>query len=70
MIRATLAEIRREGGAAAVRAAIVAALAEHGDATRAAAALGTTPRALRRAGQRLGCWPDDLPPGPPEHRQK
>lgn len=60
----SLAEIRRTGGASAVRAAIETALAVYGNATAAAEALGTRPGALRRAAQRVGAtWPE-LPPGP------
>ena len=60
----TLTELRREGGAAAVRAAIERALAEHATATAAAEALGTDPSTLRRAARRAGVvWPE-LPPGP------
>jgi len=60
----TLTELRREGGAAAVRAAIERALREHPTASEAAASLGTDPSTLRRAARRAGVvWPE-LPPGP------
>lgn len=59
----TLTELRREGGAAAVRDAIERALAEHPTASDAARALGTDPSTLRRAARRAGvAWPE-LPPG-------
>ena len=50
----TLAEARTEGGAAAVRAAIVAALAAHPTRAAAARSLGTTPQALAAAARRVG----------------
>ncbi len=53
----TLAQLRREGGAEAVRAAIVAALAA-GTPADAARALGCTWGALRSAARRTGVpWP-------------
>jgi hypothetical protein len=53
----TLAQLRREGGTDAVRAAIVAALAI-GTPADAARALGCTWSALRRAARRVGvAWP-------------
>lgn len=59
----TLAALRREGGAAAVRDAIERALAEHPTASDAARALGTDPSTLRRAARRAGvAWPE-LPAG-------
>jgi len=54
----TLATIRRAEGVDGMRRAIAAALAAHPTATEAAASLGTSPRALRRAAQRAGvAWP-------------
>jgi len=53
----TLAQLRREGGAEAVRAAIVAALAA-GTPADAARSLGCSWGALRSAARRVGApWP-------------
>lgn len=62
---ATLAEIRSSLGASGVADAIRRSLAAHPTVTAAAVALGTTPRALRRAAQRAGvAWPESpLAPG-------
>ena len=50
----TLAALRRTGGADAVRAAIVAALAAHPTRADAARALGIAPRNLTRTCARAG----------------
>ena len=68
--RRTLAQIRASGGALAVRAAIEIALGICGNATDAAAFLGTRPGALRRAAARVGApWPV-LPPGPDTEKRR
>ena len=55
----TLAEIRATLGASGVADAIRRALAAHPTITAAAESLGTKPRALRRAAQRVGVeWPE------------
>ena len=55
----TLADIRATLGASGVADAIRRALAAHPTITAAAEALGTKPRALRRAAQRVGVeWPE------------
>lgn len=58
----TLAAIRAEHGAQGVAQAIARVLGEHRSVTAAARALGTTPRALRRAARRVGVpMPSDHP---------
>lgn len=53
-----LARIRAEGGAEAVRSAIVGVAAVHGYTVAAAEALGTSLDALRAAARRVGvAWP-------------
>lgn len=53
-----LARIRAEGGAEAVRSAILGVVALHGYSTAAAEALGTSLDALRSAARRVGvAWP-------------
>tara|TARA_R110000868_G_scaffold23500_1_gene94547 strand:- start:131 stop:337 length:207 start_codon:yes stop_codon:yes gene_type:complete len=61
----TLVKIMATAADAAGRAAIKEALSAHPTITAAAAALGTTARALRRAAQRLGVAIVDRPPGRP-----
>lgn len=53
-VAATLADLRRAGGADAVRAAILAALAAHPTRAAAARALGIAPSHLTRAARRVG----------------
>ena len=50
----TFADLRRAGGADAVRAAILAALAAHPTRAAAARALGIAPSHLTRAARRVG----------------
>lgn len=59
MASLSLSQIRADLGASGVADAIRRALAAHPTVTAAAEALGTTPRALRRAAQRAGvAWPE------------
>ncbi len=65
-----LARIRREGGAVAVRSAIMAALVAHPSPAEAARALGTTARALQAAARRVGVTWTERPAGRPKARRE
>ena len=65
-----LARIRREGGAVAVRSAIMAALVAHPSPAEAARALGTTARALQAAAKRVGVTWTERPAGRPRAKSE
>ena len=65
-----LAALRRTGGADAVRAAILAALAAHPTRADAARALGIDPRALARAARRAGVVLERRAAGRPRRPQE
>lgn len=65
-----LARIRREGGAVAVRSAIMAALVAHPSPAEAARALGTTARALQTAAKRVGVTWEERPAGRPSRARR
>lgn len=72
--RMKLSELRRERGAAAVRAVIAAAVAEHGTIKAAAEALGVFPHVLRRSAKSAGLVlphdPVGIPKGSPGYAKR